>query len=410
MFGHFTAATNDGRLVSNQSGLMVELIAWDPDKQFFNFYELDEQGWFYRGDSKDILADIEFLHRRRTGAAKPFGSRLRCSGCHVNGGLVQKELAAPHNDWFTQVRKLPVGSLKPDAFVKAKLDGLSDASELSKLVTESARRLANSPGYRKAVAARSMQERLRPLFCAVELNLESDPEPFDDRKAKLRVPSGFLVDPRLGPAVELFVQREHYEAALSKLRSALPDTPGRVDADHGWLAPVKAQSDMLAVDALVEQGVVDKEFVADVLAVDFANPVFSATRCGLLKLVPEQAAGPGFLTALEGALRGASVPGAVQLLNNLSDPERNAGVHEKEAAAFLAKCQARADDPAAVLGWTRLLAQRRVEARVSEISQNPRGNILEDPGRVVFPSAQPKAVAGRLGLNGGCEVVEQVSR
>src|SRR6266496_5682297 len=36
LFGHFTVATGDGRLISNQSDLVIELIAWDPDKQFYN--------------------------------------------------------------------------------------------------------------------------------------------------------------------------------------------------------------------------------------------------------------------------------------------------------------------------------------------------------------------------------------
>ena len=402
VFGHFTAATNDGRLVSNTEDLTIELIAWDPDKQFYNFYELVSRTWFYRGDSKDILDDIELLHRQRAASAKPFGKRLRCSGCHVSGGLVQKELAVPHNDWFTQARKLSVGSLKPDAFVKSKLADLADADELSKVVAASYQRLATSPGYQKVLAARSMQERLRPLFCAVEVNIESDPEPFDDHKPALRVPSAFLVDPRLA-AAELSVSRQHYDAALQTLRSRLPDTPGRTDADHGWLAPVKAQSDIAALEALIQQGVVDEEFRADVLAIDFTNPVFSATRCGLLKLVPPSG-GAGFVTNFQGALRGASQPGAVELLNNLMDASRNAAFHQKQATAFLDNCKKRARDSAAVLEWTRLLAQRRSEVTASEISMNPQGHILEDPGRVVFPAVQPPAAPGRLTLNQACQV------
>jgi hypothetical protein len=402
LFGHFTGATNDGRLVSNQSGLTIESIAWDPDKQFYNFYELVSGTWFYRGDSKDILDDIQLLHRQRSGSANPFGTRLRCSGCHVNGGLLQKELAAPHNDWFVQTRNLPLGSLKPDPFVKAKIADLVDAGELSKLVTASARRLADSPGYRKVLADRNMQERLRPLFCSVEVNIESDSEAFDDHKPSLHIPSAFFADPRLATA-DISVQRQHYDAALQKLQSRLPETPGRADADHAWLTPVKAQSDIVAVDALIEQGIVDKEFAADVLAVDFTNPAFSKTRCSLLKLVPASG-GSDFVARYQSALRGASVPGATELLGNLTNPERNAAFHQKQALAFLSNCQTRATDATAVLDWSRLLAQRRVEVTASEISKNPRGHILEDPGRIVFPSVQPPAVAGRLALTPACQV------
>src|SRR5690348_9834153 len=99
VFGHFTEATNDNRLVSIDSDLIVEVIAWDPVKQFYNFYDLVNGDWFYRGDSKDILDNIQGLWRDRT-AANPFVPKgPRCAGCHVNGGLIQKELAPPHNDW-----------------------------------------------------------------------------------------------------------------------------------------------------------------------------------------------------------------------------------------------------------------------------------------------------------------------
>jgi len=402
LFGHFTTATNDGRLVSNQSELEIELIAWDPDKQFFNFYELVNGGWFYRGDSKDILDDIQLLHRQRNASTGPFGTRLRCSGCHVNGGLVQKELASPHNDWFVQTRKLPLGSLKPDAFIQAKLADMKDASELSKMVIASAQRLVDSPGYRKVLAARSMQEQLRPLFCPVELNIESDSDPFDDRKPTLRIPSAFFADPRLAIS-EIAVRRQDYDAALSKLHSRLPGTRSRTDADHGWLTPVKAQSDILAVDALIAQGIIDKEFAADVLAVDFTNPVFSRTRCDLLKLVPDKG-GSDFVARFQGALRGASGPGAASLLANLSDSARSAAFHQAQTVAFLANCKQRATDPGGVLDWLRLLAQRRAEVSASEISQDTRGHILEDPGRVVFPSTQPQAVPGRLMLTPACQV------
>src|SRR2546425_6833202 len=183
LFGHFLTANDDrSHLVLETGGLLIEAIAWDPGKQVFNFYELTQAKdckqpgahWCYRGDSRLILEDIAFLYRPRDAGQNPFQNRLRCSGCHVHGGLVQKELASPHNDWFTTSHKLPPGRLTPDATVAKILQGLVDADELAKLVQASSRRLAASPEYRKALQSRSMQEQLRPLFCAVELNIESD--------------------------------------------------------------------------------------------------------------------------------------------------------------------------------------------------------------------------------------------
>jgi hypothetical protein len=402
LFGHFTTVASSGQLVSNQEGLTIELIAWDPDKQFYNFYELVDRNWFYRGDSKNILDDVRLLHRQRNASEKAFGTQLRCSGCHVNGGLLQKELAPPHNDWFLKDRPLPIGALRPDAFVGGKLANAVDAGELSKLVNAAAQRLAASSGYRKVLAARSMQELLRPLFCPMEVNIESDLEAFDDRKPTLQVPSAFFVDSRLA-AGTISIKREHYDAALQRLRSRLPENAGRTDADHAWLTPVKAQSDIAAIDSLVEQGVVDNEFVVDVLAVDFTNPAFSKRRCDLLKLVPEEH-GPDFVARFQSALRGATVPGAVELLDNLSDPVRNVDFHKKQAIAYLANCQQRSADSDMVFDWLRLLAQRRVEVSASEISRNPRGHILEDPDRVVFPTTQPPPVSAPLALTSACQV------
>jgi len=74
-FGHFTA-TQGGTLIANQvpQDLMIELIAFDPIKEAFNFYELIGEGkqskWFYRGDSLDVVSDISLLHRQKN-PAKP---------------------------------------------------------------------------------------------------------------------------------------------------------------------------------------------------------------------------------------------------------------------------------------------------------------------------------------------------
>jgi hypothetical protein len=94
----------------------------------------------------------------------------------------------------------------------------------------------------------------------------------------------------------------------------------------------------------------------------------------------------------------------VELLDNLSDPARNADFHKNQALAFLANCEQRSADSDAVLDWLRLLAQRRIEVSTSEISRNPRGHILENPDRVVFPTTQPPPASGRLALTQACQV------
>ena len=271
---------------------------------------------------------------------------------------------------------------------------------MTKLVQATSHRLAASPQYRKALQSRTMQEQLRPLFCPVEVNIESDRDPFDDRTPTVQIPAGFFVDPRLG-ASTIAIPRQNYEQALQKLHSQMPGLPGRADADHAWLAPVKASSDVVMTEALVEMGVVDNEFVADVLAVDFTNPLFSASRCGLLTLVPVEG-GPDFLPRFQAALKTSADPAAKLLLDNLTDPKRDAQFHRQQVRGYLDACQKNASKPEATIEWFGLLAQRRAEVDQLELSKHQQGRILEE-GRIIFPVAAV-APTGRLDLTPACEV------
>ena len=402
-FGHFTAPKGASTLFANQQpgldDLMIELIAWDPGKQVFNFYEMIGDGkqgnWFYRGDSLDIQSDVKLLHRQ-PGLGKPrFGTNLRCSGCHTAGGPILKELAPPHNDWWSKQRLLDFGNLKPDAELSRIFQGLVEADELSNNVKASVAKLFGSAKFQQAQKALSLQEQLRPLFCPVELNLESDSTPLDQKASKIQIPSAFFVDSMLAQS-SILIERSHYDAALSALKASFPETL-LADADHGWLTPVKAFSDTLAIDFLIKQGLIDKEFAIDVLAVDITNPVFSAARRSLLRLLPDSAEGD-WKEKFKAALRAnaGKNPAANELLSNLNDPSRNMQFHQARALRFLDQCQKRLQEKSAVIEAYQLLAQRRAEAFDSEISKNPKGEILEPGFRVIFPQVKPAAKPGVL--------------
>ena len=398
LFGHFTG-TSGSKLIANQQpdGLMVELIAWDPVKQVFNFYEVIGDGqrsqWFYRGDSMDIMADVELLHRQPVPTRPQFGKRLRCSGCHTAGGLIMKELAGPHNDWWMSNRPLPFGSQKPDPELLRILKGLVDADALAASVKVGAAHLKASEKFQAARKTRSFQEQLRPLFCPVELNLESDAQPFDDKAAQLTIPSDFFVDPRLARK-DIVISRAHYDAALAALKVSFPEI-SRADADHGWLTPVKAFSDTEVIESLINEGLIDREFAIDVLAVDMTNPVFSAARCSLLRLLPNSAAGD-WQKAFKASLKSNAKtnPAAQELLDNLTDPARTQAFHQGRAASFLELCQKNLETSDAVIKLYQLLADRRAQAFASEISKNPRGQILEPGFRVIFPLPTPAIKPG----------------
>ncbi len=387
--GHFTTPGEDGLLVLDQTprrgALMVELFAWDPGKGLYNFYELIGDGtrgrWHYRGDSADIRADVAGLHLPRPAGAPPFGARLRCSGCHLAGGPILKELAPPHNDWWTRARRLPLGGRRPDPVLAGIMDALRDPGELADAVRLGMRRLEASPASPRR--GRPLRERLRPLFAPEELNLESDSEPLGTRPF-VRIPSSLVVDARLGRA-ELRADARHYGEALARIGSRFPEvTPARPDADHAWLSPVRAEADQIAVEALIGSGLVDEEFVLDVLAVDMGRPLFSPARTRLLALVPAEET-PDWQALFRSALRRSGDPAARELLVNLEDPARDREFHRTAARARLRRCARGLGTAPGVLSTLRLLVARRREVVASEISQNPRGQILEPGFRVIFP-------------------------
>lgn len=406
-FGHFTAP--DGmRLVLNQSpadkNLMIEAIAWDPAKGMFNFYELNGTGstgrWDYNGDSADILADTALLHRQRRPGEAAFGTRLRCSGCHVNGGPIMKELASPHNDWWSASSPLPRGGREFDSRMTAIAAGFVGGDDLAANVRAGLDKLNASPKFLEIRKRRPLPEQLRPLFCPVEINLESDSTPLD-KTTSTKPPSGLLVDPRLarGP---LEVSRADYAAGLSATGSAFPEIDRR-DADHAWLGPVKAVSDQLAAQALVSAGIVDDEFVADVLAVDFTNPALSTARCRLLKLVPAEATSD-WPARFRTALAGSTEPAAQALLQNLTVEGRTASAHRQRGERFLEACRERLKTPDFVVAALKLVAQRRAEVAANEISSS-RNQILEPTFRVIFPTQTRTPAPGTLRLSESCEIV-----
>lgn len=381
-FGHFVGA--EGGMLSleqtpSAGALMIELIVWDGGSRMFRFYEMIGDGhagqWFYRGDTEDILRDNRWVHLDQPAGQPKFGNRLRCAGCHSSGGPIMKELAFPHNDWWTSLRPLPLAMNKPDAAVGGIMAQLRDASLFAKSVATGMQKLENSIVYRNLKSSRTLPEELRPLFCENEINLASDSAPFD-QTAAVQIPSAFLVNPRL--AVGSFAMpKGTYAGLLAKYGLKFPET-NRKDGDHAFLAPVRSMADELAVNTLVQRRLIDDEFVADVLAIDMMTPLFSKDRCSLLKAVPLFANG-AWRSEFEKNLEALKTPAALELLENLRSPARNAVFHRQQAFASMRASAMNVE------GLFRKLLTVRAAAAASEISQNPRGRILEPGFRVIFP-------------------------
>ncbi len=430
-FGHFQVANNNNtvqasELVEQQQGsqdnLLLESIAWDPDAGFFRFYEIRGNGqggqWFYRGSSIDIQDDIKNLWRNIDPGQPIFGSapalnpgrwggsptafKLRCSGCHMDGGPVMKELAEPHDSWWRTERPLSFGSLVIQQELQAILTNVIGAGTFAGFVQKGVDKLLASNTYQAARAAHSLQEQLRPLFCEQEVNLESDQQPFTGAATTIQAPASFFIDPRLLPEDQkpITIDKAAYTNVLNTFESSFLDyqsgISAGIDADHAFEAPVKGHADLAVIAALTGERpgsngkLVTPDFVTAVLAVDMTRPMFSTRRCGLLTLLPDNA-DANWIQTFQETLKNNPSPGAQELYLNLTSPEHNAGAQKAAARKVMAQIQSNVSGPdgaAAVTGLVRLLAQQRLAVFRAQISQHPQGEIFEPSFRVIFPTMQ----------------------
>lgn len=422
-FGHFTAASIDNTALTSilspqqaatPDNLLLETLVWDPKKQVFNFYEIRGNGqggvWFYRGDSLDIQADIRNLERAYDPSQPIFMGpldgdkatlpRLRCSGCHMNGGPIMKELAAPHDSWWTPQRPLDLGALRIAPEFRPLLDNLVSASDFAGWVKAGDAKLFASAPYWKKRSALPLQEQLRPVFCEQEVNLESDTQPLEGPDKIIRAPVGAFVDPRLAGDIQaVTLDKGLYVNALTLFQSQFIDYQSgnfanavqpvnQIDADHAFEVPVKSHSDRRLAERMVETGLIDEKFVYDVISIDMTRPMFSRQRCGLLQLVPGGAPTADWRPRFEQNLANSGLPAAKVLLANLRDPARTPAYHRAKAKELLVKVQNNAALQQGVNGYVRLLAQRRIAVYQAQISQHPQGQIFEPGFRLIFPTMQ----------------------
>ncbi|MDP9192506.1 MAG: hypothetical protein M3P06_12470 [Acidobacteriota bacterium] len=422
-FGHFTAASIDNTALTiilspqqaaTPNNLLLETLVWDPVKQVFNFYEIRGNGeggiWFYRGDSNDIVADIKNLHRAYDPSQPIFMGplnggqatlpRLRCSGCHMNGGPVMKELSAPHDSWWTAARPLDIGAMRVAPELTPIIENIVTAGDFAKWIKAGDNKLVNSAPYWKKRSALPLQEQLRPVFCEQEVNLDSDLEPLEGPALKIAAPAGAFIDQRLAadiPAV--LIDKVLYVKALNLFQSQFFDYQSssvanavqpvnQIDADHAFEVPVKSYSDILMAQKMISSGLIDEKFLFDVISIDMTRPMFSGARCGMLQLVPGSAPTPDWKAKFQQNLANSSSPAAKQLLANMNDPTKTPAYYQAQAKVLLTKIQTNAALQQNVNGYVRLLAQRRIAVYQNQISQHPQGQIFEPGFRLIFPTMQ----------------------
>jgi len=417
LFFGFFLGEDHGTLVARPG--FVELIAWDRTKQVYNFWELLGTGWHYRGDSNDVLTDIMKINVADASPQFKDPPVLRCSGCHTLGGPIMKELAEPHNDWWTRARKFNLGPYTLQAGIDAtnpahvaarlfdEAKEATDAANLSTQVKKGIDRLLSARAKRGG-DGQNLRQQLRSLFTSMEINLVSDRVSLQERMRKneaVELSQEFFVDSRLVEKSQpIPVKIALYKDALINVGSqfAPGETLGLMETHHAFLVPARSYIDNQMIRTLLQQGILDDELVADVLAVDFTTPVFSAARASLIKFVPDTAENIADLRKqLIAALEKAPLDDRVakELLTNLTDPARTAAAHRQAAAAYLAICAKTGNSRDVAVDWLTVASQRRLEIAAAETARHPEGKITEPGFRMIFPVHKQQAKVGKFRLD-----------
>jgi hypothetical protein len=234
---------------------------------------------------------------------------------------------------------------------------------------------------------KGVAELLRPLFCTLDLNLQSigSPNPGDPSDSGVNfLRTDLFVDPTWSVFSGLEVKPEDYAALVAAngqrivdaQRKQLSGKSGAVtDTFFAFTYPSRVFSNLDAIynRKIVEKGVVDDDFVHDVVHIDFTRPIFSETRCALLDAAPKLEAAKMTPAAIrDGFKKGlAGKSGAAaQLLANL-EATNDKDAHQADVEKFFAACKARPQKEmlADAMTYASQLRNRFRELGISEFSE-----------------------------------------
>lgn len=351
----------------------AEVIAFDRVAGAFNYYTIEEGEWGFHGSSTDFL-DAQ--------------SNARCAGCHTGGGLIMKELPNPWVHWEGAATTPGAGELV-DRF--AELGELGDGAFMELDVVEPGNEVWAETRVTHQLRVGSTRELLRPLFCPVEVNLDTVSDPLGIVPTFV-VPGAALADPILAVS-GVSIDEASYEQLLVESNSRIEGEDGKElhrpngdvarDTEITFVFPFRSAADTRHVERLMDRGIITPELATDVLSIDLTRSVFSDARCGLLQFAPDvgplvdeqdalteelaQRIREGFVAALEQARTemGALEPAQAELLHNLSTPDQEA-THRARAEAFTDACRGR-DKVEFTRDFLQVVSLRRAQARERQV-------------------------------------------
>ena len=337
----------------------LEMIGFDKTAGVFNYYAREEGAWRFFGSSKDLIA--EGYNCNNVGSCVPkAASKTRCAGCHLGGGLIIKEFDSPWVHWehFTDT---PGVTELMDRFKMTFGTQKDDGAGLESTV-RNGNRLWNEKRI-DFLKTKGTAELLRPLFCTIDLNLQSMSGSVGSVPSSVR--GDFLLEPRLSSFDSVPIDSAEYTAQIAangqKIKGSggqLKDKDGKLVTDtiFAWTYPERGQADRDYVDQLVQKKIIDDDFAADVLRIDFTRPIFSGKRCALLSNAPvltaAQMTPQGIRDGFKKTLAGKTGDAAELLasINDVADLQK----HKDAVSKFMTACKARPkkDFLADALAWS----------------------------------------------------------
>jgi hypothetical protein len=339
----------------------VEILALDEKKKVFDFYSLESGRLHFMGTSVDMLDG--------PGSGSGGAQERRCANCHTGGAPVMKELILPWANWdgptgihFNGGTTSPGSDVVFQQLVTAlglpKATTFHATGDMLQNVVQEGVGIWN-PTRLSTLAGKDTPSLLRPLFCTVEVNLQTAPDlhqPMGSFGSDFFVNSGRF-NIFTAPTVE--VTNSAYTATVTAHQKVVDESgapiavSGKklVDTAFAFNHPFASFADN---DYIADVAKVTSDALVDaIVSVDFTTPVFSDRRCGLIAHVPKvpvdlqhpaayaKAITDGLVANLNAASPAKGSPEA-ELLANLQDP---AGPQPR-VTAFLTACAARGNkDP-----------------------------------------------------------------
>lgn len=287
----FLSAAPSGTHPGQPAGFL-QVIGYDAQRNLFNYYEYSAnpgqstRSWAFAGNSD---------HAREAQTAG-----RGCMQCHINGALNMKELTTPWNNWNSPAATISAGNI-PQAVAEDPLYVQATGTDRFQTSFQSLQ-----TRYSQGLVSQSIRNGtitnvpalLQRLITTTTVNFVATPRAVTDT---VQVPSDFFLNQSAfgtsqinlafaaPPSFTLTTAR--YNAFLSDYGFALQ----QLDANNRLLyrqpggnffalfTPGPAYEDVAVLQQMINLKVVDANFAAAVLLVDFPNPVFSATRASLMR-------------------------------------------------------------------------------------------------------------------------------